>query len=802
MRFIPNRLQIKLIIYGAITTISAALVNRYLHHKFYYYHPELIQNVFLHFLLSLVFILLVLASLWHYLRKKILKPLQKIIAADKKLVSGEKEAAIISTQDFPNNEIATVMQGRNQSLKHLYSLEAELQAQNQKLAQMYDSAREIFTLLAQANLEESILQKEIEALVSLTEAKYGAIVIADEKGEIAQFITAGIEEDKKGLIKEPPKGKGLLGISLKKGEVLNLEDLTRHPRFTAFPPGHPEMRTLLMAPIYGEYQYLGRVYLTEKKERKTFNYEDEKILLSFANSLALVMENIRLLKQIQEAEERYRTTIDLFPTPLLVVDENQNLILTNQKFRQVFTAPEETRDKNLKELLNCPELTQKLDEFIRQEKSLDHFGISLSSEKEDTIEFWVVLSALTYPKNEKEILIILEDVSEKLRCEREQQSVREQLFQAEKLSALGRLVAGVAHELNNPLAVIMGNAQLLLALNPEERTKRRIETINKSVERSKKIVQNLLSFAHQTPAKKTYTGVNGIIEDCLEFKAYDYEAHRIEVIKELEEKLPKTVANFHQLQQVFINILENGQQALLSNTGEKTMKIKTESKDGKIYISFKDNGPGIPPENLNRIFEPFFTTKEIGKGTGLGLSLAYGIIQEHGGKLWAESKEGQGVTFIIELPILEDSYSDVKPYKVSERASVEVSIEKKKILIVDDEREILDMIFDLLHQQGNYVDVASNGKIAWEKIQKQEYDLILCDIKMPQMDGKELYQALKKANPLSLRKLVFITGDTVSQETSDFLKSSGCPSIQKPFDIEELRQMLHTASLSTTHTQV
>lgn len=802
MRFIPKRLQIKLILYGAIVTLSAALINRYLHDKIYYYHPELIQNALLHFFLSLFFIFLVLVPLWYYLRRKVLKPLKKIADSDKKIISGEKEEAIFSPEDFPDNEIGRVMLTRNHCLRHLFGLEAELKTQKQKLAEMYGSAREIFILMAQGNLEESILQKGIKALVSLTEAKYGAIVLLDEKGNLAKFVTAGLEEKEKKLISLLPQGKGLLGLPLEEGEVLNLEDLTKHARFTGFPPHHPQMKSLLMVSIYGQLQSVGRVYLTDKSGSKTFSQEDEKNLLSFVNSLGLIIENIRLFKQIQEAEKRYRTTIDLFPEPFLVVDKKQNLILTNQKFRQVFIAPEEIRDKNLKELLHWPELLQKLNEFIRQEGFLDKFEISFTLEKEETKEFWVTFSALIYPPEEKEVLIILEDITEKLRYQREQQLVREQLFQAEKLSALGRLLAGVAHELNNPLAVIMGNAQLLLASDPEDKIKRRIETIDKSVERSKKIVQNLLSFARQTPAEKTYVGINGIIEDCLELKAYDYKAHRIEVEKELEENLPKTMANFHQLQQVFINILENAQQALLANSGEKRMKIKTESKDGKIYISFQDNGPGIPPENLNRVFEPFFTTKEIGNGTGLGLSLAYGIIQEHGGKIWAESEEGQGATFIIELPILEDSSSDVKPYKVSGRASVEASREKKKILIVDDEREILDMIFDLLHQQGNYVDVASNGKIAWEKIQKQEYDLILCDIKMPQMNGRELYQALKKPNPLYLRKLVFITGDTVSQETSDFLKSSGCPSIQKPFDIEELRQMLHTASLNTTQTLV
>jgi signal transduction histidine kinase len=235
--------------------------------------------------------------------------------------------------------------------------------------------------------------------------------------------------------------------------------------------------------------------------------------------------------------------------------------------------------------------------------------------------------------------------------------VTHQLHQNEKLSALGQLIAGVAHELNNPLAIIMGNSQLLLAINPEDELKTRIDTIYQAAERSQKIVLNLLSFARQAPSKKSYIGINGLISDCLELKSYDYKTHQIETFTNFEENLPKTMADFNQMQQVCIIILENAQHALLSNRDSKEMRIDTEHKNSTIKIKFSDNGPGIARDLQNRIFEPFFTTKELGKGTGLGLSIAYGIINKHDGKFYVESEPGNGATFIIELPIVKDPSS-------------------------------------------------------------------------------------------------------------------------------------------------
>jgi signal transduction histidine kinase/CheY-like chemotaxis protein len=369
----------------------------------------------------------------------------------------------------------------------------------------------------------------------------------------------------------------------------------------------------------------------------------------------------------------------------------------------------------------------------------------------------------------------------------------QQLHQNEKLSALGQLIAGVAHELNNPLAIIMGNSQLLLALNPDDELNRRINIIYQSAERSQKIVQNLLSFARQTPSKKSYVGINGLISDCLELKSYDYKTYKIETVIDFEEDLPKTMADFNQLQQVCIIILENAQHALMSNQNSKMMRVKTEHKNNTITIRFSDNGPGIPKDIQNRIFEPFFTTKELGKGTGLGLSIAYGIINKHSGKLYVESGEGKGATFVIELPIVKDpSSTDYKP-DPGDKTVTDLKTEKqaplgKRILIVDDEVEMVDMLFNLLKNDGYRVDTARHGKLALEKIQIRDYEVIICDVKMPIMNGIQFYEILKERKPGLAERIIFISGDIINKETIRFLKTCGCMYLGKPFKIESLRK--------------
>lgn len=250
------------------------------------------------------------------------------------------------------------------------------------------------------------------------------------------------------------------------------------------------------------------------------------------------------------------------------------------------------------------------------------------------------------PAGEVEGVIgVATDITERVKLER-------QLLQADKLTALGQLVAGVAHEVNNPLTAVIGYAQLLLREQHSREVMESLTVIHKETLRASRIVRNLLSFARLQKAERTYGAIQEPLVSILELRAYEMRVNNIEVVREMEPGLAKTMADFNQIQQVFLNIVVNAEQAMAEAQDKGTLLINVKQAGQNIRVEFTDDGPGISSEAMSKLFDPFFTTKKPGTGTGLGLSVCYGIMEEHGGRIWAESRPGRGATFIVELPIV------------------------------------------------------------------------------------------------------------------------------------------------------
>ncbi len=368
----------------------------------------------------------------------------------------------------------------------------------------------------------------------------------------------------------------------------------------------------------------------------------------------------------------------------------------------------------------------------------------------------------------------------------EERLMHERLLQSEKMASVGQLVSGVAHELNNPLTGVMGFAQMLLTRDLGEQAHHEVETIYAEAERASKIVQNLLSFARRRRAHKEMVNLNTLVERVLELRSYDLSVRNIELELALDPKLPATMADPDQMQQVFLNIITNAEQAIRSGRGEGKLTVRSSTGRGHVRLSFRDDGPGMAKETVRRIFDPFFTTKQASEGTGLGLTIAYGIIEEHNGRIDVDSRPGHGATFTVELPVVE---SDVAPdEKEDELATPHVAGEPKRILVVDDEKSILDLVEEILTQDGHQVDVASRGDEALDYVSKRDYDLIITDIRMPGIDGRELYRRVREMNRDLARAMVFITGDTVAVETRQFIQRVSNPVLVKPFKMRELRE--------------
>jgi len=254
-----------------------------------------------------------------------------------------------------------------------------------------------------------------------------------------------------------------------------------------------------------------------------------------------------------------------------------------------------------------------------------------------------------------ELVALGHDITERKRAEEEKRRLEEQLSLAGRLAAVGELAAGVAHELNNPLTAIQGFAQLLTADDSlGDTSKKGIQTIYREAQRAARITGNLLSFARRHETEKSYISINEALAKTLELRAHQLKINNIELVTELQPDLPKTMADFQQMQQVFINIINNAEQAMVEAHGKGRLIVSTKTEDSMIKITFADDGPGISEENLKRIFDPFFTTKEVGKGTGLGLSICYGLVQAHGGRIYARSKPEQGAAFAVEIPVVSE----------------------------------------------------------------------------------------------------------------------------------------------------
>jgi len=375
-------------------------------------------------------------------------------------------------------------------------------------------------------------------------------------------------------------------------------------------------------------------------------------------------------------------------------------------------------------------------------------------------------------------------------------AVQSQLLQAEKMSAIGLLISGVTHELNNPLSGIMGFAQLLLQgeLNPKAR--KHLERIYNEAVRSQKIVQNLLSFSRRHRPEKSSQSLNQVIDGVIELRAYQMQVDNVEVVRRYDPRLPRTMLDFHQLQQVILNVMNNAHQAMMEVSDRpRRLVITTARRDRQLRASFADSGTGIASDRLESIFDPFFTTKKSGKGTGLGLSVSRAIIKDHQGTMSAESVIGEGTTLHVDLPLLEDSGAQAGAGKGTAPAGAPAG--PMRLLVVDDESILVELLVEFLRSSGHTVDDARNGQKALELATANDYDAILTDLKMPGLDGQGLYERLCKIKPQMARRFIFSTGDLANPRTQTLFQTAGCPYLSKPFKLEAVLSLLEQVSRST-----
>jgi two-component system NtrC family sensor kinase len=392
-------------------------------------------------------------------------------------------------------------------------------------------------------------------------------------------------------------------------------------------------------------------------EQAEFVFDENGKPVRAVGTVQDITERKRMEEALRQSELQYRNLFESAIDPILIFEPENEIILevNNQACETYGFAREELIGMSLKKLTkNVARGEQQVYKLMRN-RTYRNFETVHFKKNGQPMDMLASSAVIDY-KGKEAVLSIHRDMTERKR-------LQQQLIQSEKMAALGQLVSGVAHELNNPLTSVIGYTHLLLQIpSLDAQSRERLNIISREADRTRRIVTNLLSFSRQNKSACIEVDINDLLKRTIELRAYELRVNNIEVRTDFGE-IPRVFGDEHQLQQVFLNIIINGEQAIRSekSAGELAIKTEVSSKDGEqtVLVTIADDGPGIPAQNLDKVFDPFFTIKRIGKGSGLGLSITYGIVKEHGGDIRAENNPGGGARFVVELPLRGASESEV-----------------------------------------------------------------------------------------------------------------------------------------------
>ncbi len=664
-------------------------------------------------------------------------------------------------------------------------LTASLQQRVQELTVLYRIGKSVTGLMDQ----EQLLQRIVEAGVFITQAEEGFLLLHDETQQELYLRAAKNLGEQRAQSLRIPIDDSLAGQVFRTGKPVRL-DQSRVGAALKVKTGFL-VRAILQVPLMLGTKVQGVLAVDNRVADRTFTENDEYLLATLADYAAIAIENARLYEQVKLSEQRYR---DLFANAYdLIFMLNETLRITT-----INKVGEQLTGYTLAELIGrplhtlcAPESWAGAEPYLREllaGRSVAPFELELVRHDGEPVYLEVSARGIQNGVGLNGVHCIARNLTERRHLE-------QQLLQSEKLSAIGQLVAGVAHELNNPLTSVSGYTQLLLRderLPPEPRQD--LEQIYVQAERAAKIVQNLLIFAREHKPERTIGSVNEALRRALALQQYQLRVDNIGVRLELDPGLPPTTADFHQLQQVFLNLITNARYAMVQKGGRGTLTLRTGLErrlagDDQIRIEVVDTGVGIPERDLPKIFNPFFTTKPVGQGTGLGLSICFGIVKEHEGQIWAESQLGVGTCVVVTLPV-RAAPAERMPEALPD-GEAEEPVASLRVLVVDDEEPVGNLLDRMLRTLGHCPTIVCSGEAGLEMMEREEFDVVLCDVKMPGLNGFDVLSALRAQNPDLAERLIFMSGDTLSHTTRAALEQNGNLFLAKPFSIEQVRQILN-----------
>ncbi len=689
------------------------------------------------------------------LRYKVIVPLRSLIGQADALAGGRLDESLHWRR---NDEIGVLGRSFESMRLSLQTLFRDLENQNVELA-----ARETERKEAQRRAEESrsLLESAIDAVPALIHVKDRQLryqMINRQFVEIwglrrEQFLGKTTAE-----VFPETLSRGVMNRDrqvIESGKTLPFEEITHDG-------GALGIRTV----------WSTKVPLLDKDHRVTHILTVE---LDVAQLVKAEQERRRWTQLLDDA-------IQSIPNGFAVYDASRHLVVCNSAFAALYGESAEA-------LVGLPaaEIQRRAVPLLRSDRQL-HLAEQITGERywktrSDRLEVqlqdgrWLLIDQ--HPTSEGGMVLVRTDITARKRMEH-------MLRESEKLTALGALLAGVAHELNNPLSVVVGRAIMLEEKLGDSADGKSIAKVRAAAERCARIVKSFLAMARKQEGARVPLALAGVIESAMELTGYRLQENDVEVVLDLDEELPELIGDPDQLAQVFTNLFINAQQAMQAVDGPRRLTVGAhfEHALNAVCVSVADTGPGIPDDVRLRVFEPFFTTKEIGQGTGLGLSVSHGIVQAHGGLIEVEQTPDRGTVFTVVLPVGERE-ALTEPTRVEEHEDQDSG----RILIVDDATDIAEMLGEILDGLGRRIEIAENGRVALEKIATQEFDLIFCDIRMPDLDGPGLYAEIEARRPELIERMIFVTGDALSDMAERFLERTRMPVVEKPFMPDEIRTL-------------
>lgn len=536
----------------------------------------------------------------------------------------------------------------------------------------------------------------------------------------------------------------------------------------AEPPG-----ALVASPIKAGPQIVGTVVIISDTPNR-YGDADLAVLEAVLTQSAIALVNARLLQLLSDGKREWEQTVDAIPQAFCIIGPRGTIRRANRAFAAIVRTPVTALADRPWHSVIPHEWHDPVTRALATAGTGAHFELKTDSRLFNAAALKVDLGT---PDTS---VLVLEDQTDK-------RTLQDQVVQSAKMSAIGQLIAGIAHDLNNPLASVVGFAEYLVEGRDDTppRLMEPLRAIYQEAERASKIVRSLLAFARKQEGDRRAMPLGPVLESTLLLLKNQMMTYKVEATADIPPDLPHIDGNANQLQQVFVNLVTNAAQAAQERGTGGSITITAEPWLDGVAVIIADDGPGIPKEIADRIFEPFFTTKPEGEGTGLGLSICYGIVTEHGGQIRLLESQ-RGAAFRVELP--GGTPIQVAAVKFAEDAS------GLHILVVDDEPHILHYMRVALEEWGHSVVVAPDGQDAYEAATTGEFDVIITDLRMPNAGGREFFESLKASHPTIARHVVFCTGDTVGGDTLAFLEAVGRPHLKKPFSLAELRAILPAAA--------